>query len=189
MIQARFRRVQVCSGGMIAVSLGFFFCIQDAYALFSTKRMIDEVEKETSATYVPEREETVTRPVVRYQGENERDPFREYVEEQKVELASPGGPIMVVVENVSLPAVYLVQGIMWGGKFPQAIINNKVVKKGDMMGDVRILDISKDGIKLFYRSRNFLLPPPATETLKLLDSMPNNASTNKGGDHAVTPHD
>ena len=173
----------------IAVAVGLFACAQDAWALFSSKRMIDEVEKETSSTYVPEKEETITRPVVRYQGDDERDPFREYVEEQKVESAAPGVPRIAIVENVSLPEVLTVQGIMWGGRFPQAIINNKVVRKGDSLGDVRVLEISKDGVKLFYRSRNFLLPAPAADTLKLLDSMPNNASTNKGGDHEVTPHE
>jgi hypothetical protein len=54
-----------------------------------------------------------------------------------------------------------VQGVIWGTELPQAIINNKVVKVGDTIEEVRILDIQKGGITVFYKSRNYTISSPA----------------------------
>jgi hypothetical protein len=43
-----------------------------------------------------------------------------------------------------------IQGIIWNTDTPQAIINNQVVKIGDRIEGVEIIDIDKQGIKVDY---------------------------------------
>ena len=45
-----------------------------------------------------------------------------------------------------------VQGVIWGDNLPQAIINNKVVKVGDRLGSVDVIDISKEGVTVLFAS-------------------------------------
>ena len=56
-----------------------------------------------------------------------------------------------------------IQGIVWGGRFPQAIINRKVVKIGDTIGEVRITDISQNGVTAFFENRQYNLSSPASQ--------------------------
>jgi hypothetical protein len=56
-----------------------------------------------------------------------------------------------------------VQGVIWGGSLKQAIVNDKVVKQGDMINNARILEITKDGIIILYMNRQFTLNAPAVD--------------------------
>jgi hypothetical protein len=108
-------------------------------------------------------------PQVEYTVSNLRDPFEpepvkeeDDEEEDKTLLPVPPSP---------LP--YLdIQGIVWGSELPQAIINNKVVKIGDVVEDVRVVDISKKGITVFYNGRQQLIASPAANMLGDLDPNP-----------------
>ena len=60
-----------------------------------------------------------------------------------------------VREFVTLPSL-TIQGIVWGGNFPRAIIDRQVVTKGDVLPEgIEILDISEKGIKMLYRGKIF----------------------------------
>jgi len=63
-------------------------------------------------------------------------------------------------EEVALPVVNI-QGLIWGGKEPLAIINNKVYKVGDLIEDIKIINIEKEGVSVIYRGKNFVLPAPS----------------------------
>ena len=59
-------------------------------------------------------------------------------------------------EEQALSAPHLkVEGIVWGGRFPQAIVNDKVVKIGDKIAGLRIISIDKDGIIAFFQGRRY----------------------------------
>ena len=50
-----------------------------------------------------------------------------------------------------------VQGIVWGTEMPQAIINNTVVRVGEIIGEVEILDIRKEGVYVLYQGGQYIL--------------------------------
>lgn len=58
-------------------------------------------------------------------------------------------------KDVPRPTISI-QGLVWQTSMPQAIINNHVVKIGDFIsGDMRIIDISKEGIVIEYQGHTF----------------------------------
>lgn len=58
--------------------------------------------------------------------------------------------------SMQLPALNI-EGIMWGGAHPNAIINGQIVKIGDRVGDAIIKDISKNGVIISYQGLDFIL--------------------------------
>lgn len=101
-------------------------------------------------------------PQVEYNATGLRDPFKpEPVGEE------------AVVENITdrhferqpLPPLK-VQGIVWGGVIPQAIINNQVVKIGDLISGVRVVDIKRNGITVFYSGYQHIIAAPATNMIE-----------------------
>lgn len=94
----------------------------------------------------------ISRPVVEYKSGGFRDPFQPPLVKQekkvtqveqakqvkKIDLIQPGSDI----GNLK------VQGIIWGGKIPQAIINDEVFSVGDTIQGIEILSIDKTGITL-----------------------------------------
>jgi len=86
---------------------------------------------------------------IEYKSEGLKDPFQEEEIEIEEEPAAQIG-------TESLPPVQI-QGIVWGGGFPQAIINNKVMRVGDTIEGVRITDINKNGVTVFFGNRKHTL--------------------------------
>lgn len=94
----------------------------------------------------------ISRSAVEYKSGGFRDPFQPPLVKQKkkatrveqakqvkkVDLLQPGSDI----GNLK------VQGIIWGGKIPQAIINDEVFSVGDTIEGIEILSIDKNGITL-----------------------------------------
>ncbi|MBU4251551.1 MAG: general secretion pathway protein GspB [Candidatus Omnitrophica bacterium] len=103
-------------------------------------------------------EEIIARPVVEYASSNLRDPFRTYLIKD--------APKPLPQENADLikPELDLgkleVQGIIWGVKIPQVIINNKVLTIGDLIEGAEILSIEKKGIVLSFNGAIFDLAAP-----------------------------
>lgn len=95
----------------------------------------------------------ITRPKVEYNADNFKDPFSGGAQ-------LTGAPTEVSAEQVSLPEL-TVQGVVWGGKFPEAIMNNKVVKTGDTIEGVRVISIDKDGVTVFFEGKQVKVPSPA----------------------------
>jgi hypothetical protein len=104
-----------------------------------------------------------------YKAEGLKDPFRArikrsdqpVVEEKKEDKTDKPLPSLTI------------EGIIWGGKFPQAIVNGQVAKVGDSItagtanaGDkVRIDAISRDGITVFFNNRTYEVSSPAQASL------------------------
>jgi len=88
----------------------------------------------------------IARPVVEYKSADLRDPFKEIKDaqlEKKPDSAVPGPDFNKIK----------VEGIIWGGRFPQAIINSKVLTVGDSIEGAEILSIDKNGITLSFAGK------------------------------------
>jgi hypothetical protein len=70
------------------------------------------------------------------------------------------GEISSPVEKKPLPELK-VQGVIWGGNFPQAIVNNKVLKVGDTVEGVEIKSIDKKGITVLFEGSESTISSPA----------------------------
>lgn len=97
----------------------------------------------------------IIRPKVEYNVSVDKDPFIiKQAEEETAEKPSE------VEMEITLPDLKI-QGIVWGGENPQAIINGKVCKIGAVIDDAHIADINKNGVDIFFRGRKFSIPAPA----------------------------
>jgi hypothetical protein len=105
-------------------------------------------------------EETSQNPQLEYKSEGLKDPFKLPFkkEESAVELKKEA------VAEQPLPAL-TIEGIIWGGRFPQAIINNQVVKTGDTIEGVRIKAIAREGLSVVFNNRAYELSSPGKTTL------------------------
>lgn len=99
----------------------------------------------------------IVRPVVEYKSEQLRDPFKAYVETEGRASFQSGAAAKQPELNLSK---FIVQGIIWGGKMPQAIINNKVFNIGDSIEGAVIMSIDKTGISLSYGEKIYDLAAP-----------------------------
>lgn len=97
---------------------------------------------------------TIERPVVTYNSRTYADPFK---------LRKPADIAETAEAEKEKPLPELkIQGIVWGGTLPQAIINGKIVKIGDTIEEVKILDIHKDGVDVIFNSRQYQILAPAS---------------------------
>lgn len=101
---------------------------------------------------------------VKYTSQDLRDPFKSPFE---IEMESLGEPPPPPPEEQPPPKQILsylqsrleVQGIVWGSETPQAIINNVVLKVGEVIGGAEIIDIRKEGVYVLYEGRQYILRP------------------------------
>lgn len=105
----------------------------------------------------PGEDATALRPPVEYKGEGLPEPFQ--LLEEALPMAGDGQ------EGIELPKL-IIQGIVWGGASPQAIINNQIVKAGDTIEGARIESIAKEGLTVSFQGREFKLPSPASGNIK-----------------------
>ena len=106
------------------------------------------------------------RPNLEYDASDAKDPFGE--SEEKPEGQSV--PEDQQSEDTQKPLPVLnIQGLVWGGRFPQAIINGTVVMVGDTIAGTRIIDISKEGIVVFYNNQRHTLRSPSMINLENMD--------------------
>ena len=126
----------------------------DLFALkaeFEEIKRYEEIEKS--------KPEVIERPVVEYDVRTLRDPFESpFV--RPPDSINPADPTAAKPVEYPPPAL-TVQGIIWGGAFPQAIINDKVVKVGDTIDEVKILSIDKYGISVYYKEKKYDFNSPA----------------------------
>lgn len=121
------------------------------------EKSIEELGLKTKETI--SQEEVITRPTVEYTADGLRDPFQEpFAEKAGAEQAVTTG------EEKPLPSL-TIQGLVWGGRFPQAIINNKVLKVGDIIEGAQVINISKDGVSLLFDGKLYELQSPVAETV------------------------
>lgn len=109
-------------------------------------------------------DEVIVRPVVEYKSGKLRDPFRTYLIKEEPKPASQ--------ENIDLPkpefdfSKLKVQGIIWGVKTPQAIINDRVLTIGGLIEGAEILSIEKKGITLSFNGAIFDLSAPGQNSVQ-----------------------
>ncbi len=100
--------------------------------------------------------EVIVRPKVKYKTGELRDPFQSPLIEAK-----PTAKREASGAAESRPPSLTVQGLVWGGNFPQAIVSNKVAKVGDTISGARVISIDKNGVTVFIEGRQYRLPSPA----------------------------
>ncbi|MDD5476603.1 MAG: hypothetical protein PHG87_00105 [Candidatus Omnitrophica bacterium] len=110
-------------------------------------------------------DETIDRPQIKYRSGQLRDPFVSVMvkegkkpslqEQEAAELKRP---------KINLSALE-VQGIIWGAKVPQAIINNKVLVAGDSINGAEILSIDKKGVTLSFAGEVVNLAAPGQNSV------------------------
>ena len=102
--------------------------------------------------------------------DNLKDPFDPYLPaDQSGAVSSVSPPSPAGFSSLGEPALpeekeekfdysaLKVSGFVWGTDKPKAIIDDKVVGKGDVVKDAEILNISKEGILFKYKGKEYLM--------------------------------
>lgn len=131
-----------------------------------------EAIKELQAMEKSGSREIIDIPEVEYTAEGMRNPFQGYIEQTEVIRADS------TAEEVVLPS-FNIQGVVWGGDVPQAIINDKVVKVGDVLSDAKIIEISKNGVTVVFHDRRYNIMSPSAITMESLDQVLKTINENK----------
>ncbi|MFH1201947.1 MAG: hypothetical protein V1674_03535 [Candidatus Omnitrophota bacterium] len=109
----------------------------------------------------------VVSATVEFNPSTNRDPFTSLLPKEKP-IEQPTVIAPGTREEVIVAPKLNIQGLVWGAKFPQAIIENKVVKIGDKIDESEIVEIKKDGIVITYKGKLFTLqtqgPSPGRST-------------------------
>lgn len=107
----------------------------------------------------PPAPESIARPNVIYKAEGLKDPFQNPIMEGVTKpVVGPQAPgVSGVIEGPPPPLT--VQGLIWGGNLPQAIVNNKIVKVGDTIDGANITGIDKDGVTVLFKETEYKLSP------------------------------
>jgi len=115
----------------------------------------------------------ISRPVIGYSSGDLRDPFNDLfriaAEKEKREkehriIETPQDDTVSVAPMPSLDK-FKVQGIIWGGKFPQAIINSKILSVGDTLEGLKIVNIEKKGVTLSFAGKLVSLSAPGISSI------------------------
>jgi hypothetical protein len=124
--------------------------------VFSRKQFKEKwKEGEILEKTIPQAEKGIS-----YSADSSKTPFKSPLE---VETKN----IEVVEEDISLPLMAF-QGMVWNSVRPQAIINDKVYDVNDIIRvnigmeeefPVKIMDITREGMYLRYKGKDFLVRP------------------------------
>ena len=112
----------------------------------------------------------ISRPVIGYSSGDLRDPFNDLFQlaAEKEKKEKERQPVEIsqddTVSVAPMPSLdkFKVQGIIWGGKFPQAIINNKILSVGDSLEGLKIVNIEKVGVTLSFAGKMVSLSAPGS---------------------------
>jgi Tfp pilus assembly protein PilP len=110
----------------------------------------------------------ILRPAIEYSSGDLRDPFIDLFQlsMEKEQKDKEEQDIPVLGEDTEtqkpLPSLeeFKVQGVIWGGKFPQVIINDKILGVGDAINEAEIVNIEKNWITLNFSGRQANLATP-----------------------------
>jgi len=147
-----------------------FFVVMSVYAFAeqekvssAIKRLEEKDVEEMAGEKKPAPEGVIVRPNVEYKASELRDPFQSPFASGEAPVA---GPAIEVPSSPEVPPSLEVQGIIWGGDFPQAIINKKVVKIGDTIEGMQIMDINQSGVVVVSGNYTYNLSSPAQKQEK-----------------------
>ncbi|MFA4888577.1 MAG: hypothetical protein WC628_03255 [Candidatus Omnitrophota bacterium] len=148
--------------GLLIITFSGLF-LSNAFAL-KQDRMIQEIEQEMKQEQSPEAN-LVARPIVEYDVEGLRDPFKGYEKEKTSVDGKEGAPAQ------KAQPVFIVNGIIAGGPAPLAIINNKVMRQGDVIEEAKVIKIEKEGVEMLFEGVVTRLPSPLENSLSKLNLM------------------
>lgn len=104
--------------------------------------------------------EIVTIEPVKYTSEKLPDPFLSPFEIEALSKTQ----VEIKTEELEISQEELegfqVTGVVWGSKLPQAIINENVVRVGEIINGASIVDITKEGVYVVYEEKKYLLRTP-----------------------------
>ncbi|MGE5197717.1 MAG: hypothetical protein ACM3IL_04360 [Deltaproteobacteria bacterium] len=142
---------------ILAAILILFMCfvlrVPDAFGVPQEFKKMNDLEKQEDKTKAT----TMGVPQVEYKADGLRDPFIWFQKKEGSGTEENQANARVPVEPPSLT----IQGIVWGGNTPQAIINNKVLKVGDTIDEAKITSITRNGIEVLYKDTVFNINSPA----------------------------
>ncbi|MFA5004802.1 MAG: general secretion pathway protein GspB [Candidatus Omnitrophota bacterium] len=120
---------------------------------FILRPAIVSAQAEEKAKTRPAQKEAlpIARPVVEYTAASFKDPFRLFKPAKEIKNIQ-------VVEIPVNPPELRVSGLVWGAENPQAVVNGKVVKVGDIIEEARIESIGKGGIVIEFSGKKFTIP-------------------------------
>jgi hypothetical protein len=145
-------------GTTVEVTIIFFIIV--SIGLFTVKvfaeRIEDNLLKQTQETQNKSSSPSGLRPNIEYDVETLKDPFSSPFLEEGKSLEEK--PVTEAAVEQPQPPALTIQGIISGGRFAQAIVNNKVVKEGDTVEEAKIIGIGKKGITVLFKGREFNIP-------------------------------
>ena len=134
----------------------YILCISFLTGVFALKFMVWAEDTVTDGL--------IKRPTVEYKSAQLRDPFRTYFVKEEPK------PVVEEKTEENRPEIdrsrLRVQGIIWGVKVPQAIINDKVLTIGDLIEGAEIVSIEKTGVTLSFNGAIFDLAAPGISSAK-----------------------
>lgn len=134
---------------------GFFLAIAVSSGISALAQ--DEAAQEGVA------EEIVVRPKIEYKSSQLRDPFvSALIKEKKVQDLQKQKPEELTKPKINLES-FKVQGVIWGAKITQAIINNKVLVVGDSLDGAKVVSIDKKGVVLDFSGEIIILSAPGRD--------------------------
>ena len=132
----------------------------DTTTVFAAKPKIKESKKGAKKEAVAEVKKVVEkkeRTEIKYTGvEAKRNPFAPPKVVAKMLQSSDKIEGFAKIEEVKMPKIE-VQGIIWSKAMPQVIINGEVMKAGDYIQEFQIKEVTKKGIILFHKGKEYLM--------------------------------
>ncbi len=107
--------------------------------------------------FAQKEEDIAVKPELSYTASELKDPFEDNLKKYEAQEAVKETGAEEAAKT--LPT-FLVQGIIWGGSLPQAIIDDSVVKVGDTIKEAEVIAIDKEGITLLYYGREYKISSP-----------------------------
>jgi|GEM_PF-6623848 len=91
-------------------------------------------------------------PRMEYAADSYRDPFKSYIEKVVVDPNKKEPEPEIIAKP--FPTLEI-EGVFWGGKYPVALINNKIWKEGDVLEEAQIRTIDKQRITFLFGNRQY----------------------------------
>lgn len=101
------------------------------------------------------------RPSVEFHEEQVKELFMDTLPKAKVAAPVVAPAAAVVQQQVQpiLPSM-TIQGVIWGSSVPCVIIDNRVLKLGESINEVKITGIGKKGVEVLYSGWKYNLSLP-----------------------------
>ena len=125
--------------------------------IFDTSLVFAAKSKQKKDEIVKKKPVKRKRHEIKYTGiTQKRNPFSPPKEIVKMMEMAEEDTGFAKIESVKMPKVE-VQGIIWSKTMPQVIVNGAVMNTGEYIQDFQIKEITRKGIVLFYKGKDYLL--------------------------------